>query len=123
MRRLILIAVTLVVLLGASPLSACQKCDLLWLWPWLDDCWFCDPTNCGAELCEITEESCNNDGLGCWDGTGQCSDVWWLNGVLVHPAPSLNSTWRLASVRVIRPSGSRSTARPPVAMKNAMKRG
>src|ERR1700756_320127 len=102
MRRLLVVAAMSILFAIAAPLVACVDCQEHFVWPQIDECWFCDDSHCASELCETDGDSCSTTGTGCWDGRGNCDDVWWeRNGVLVNPPPTLASTWRLASVRVV----------------------
>lgn len=102
----------------AAPASAqCQACVEHWYWPWLDDCWWCEGTNCGAVLCHIEEyspgaEACVTEGDFCGEGNPLCDHE--EHALLEPAAPTscepqkiLSETWRLARVSIQTPSRGR----------------
>ncbi|HVG23772.1 MAG TPA: hypothetical protein VND45_06425 [Thermoanaerobaculia bacterium] len=99
----------------------CQSCEQRWLWPWLEDCWFCEDTECGAILCHLEQWSsgdmCLTEGDGCGEGNPHCTDEDWQDLRFQTPRPevklakacerSLSESWRLTAVRVSSSRGKR----------------
>lgn len=109
MRATFIVVVVIFALFIASPASACQECAEHYTWPWLEDCWFCDQTNCGGILCELHDSYCQLQG-DCNEGGRYCPDI-------MNPPPSamqsmpgprrstgehLSDRWLLVRVRVAR---------------------
>jgi hypothetical protein len=112
----LIVAALLLCAIPAGPASAqCQACVEHWYWPWLDDCWWCEGTNCGAVLCHIEEyapgaEVCVTQGDFCGEGNPMCDhaehqtllqprDSTMLAGNC-EPPTFLSETWRLARVSI-----------------------
>jgi len=97
--------------------GACQACELRFLWPWIEDCWFCEQAVCGFATCEIREyapgdDYCVGQGEGCGEGLPGCEDPH-VGSLLPVGAteqvkladcervPFLSETWRLKSVQLV----------------------
>jgi hypothetical protein len=130
MKKLIVPMAVCVLFLCAGSASAdaqgpCQACVERWLWPWMEDCWFCESVNCGQILCEIHDcspglECCVLQGEGCGEGNPQCEDP--PPHGLLQPAPKpndaqladcdrapfLSETWRLKRVQLLTRARARS---------------
>lgn len=100
--RKIVLTVAFLLLLAASPVLACDRCEEHFVWPQIDECWFCEEVNCGYEGCTLSgDNDCSMGASGCWNGMGQCDDVWWRNGaILDNPLKPSAPAWRVAAVRV-----------------------
>src|ERR1051325_4744310 len=104
MKSLLLCAVILAALGWATPAQACIECVERYYWPWLDDCFFCEESNCGSVLCHIEEyapgaEYCVLEGDHCNIGGRGCPDVQSA----LPDAPGvkpLEQTWRLVKVKI-----------------------
>jgi hypothetical protein len=109
----LIMAALLFCAIRVEPASAqCQTCVEHWYWPWLDDCWWCEGSYCGAVLCHIEQwgstEVCVTDGDLCGEGNPMC-DHAEHQGLLeprestmlakaCEPQTLLSETWRLARV-------------------------
>lgn len=105
MKRLILCGVILAAFAWAAPAHACVECVEHYYWPWLEDCWYCDDSDCGAVLCHIEEsppgnEICILQGDGCNNGGRGCRDVQMGALPGTTGATPLEPTWRIVKVTV-----------------------
>jgi hypothetical protein len=97
MRKILVLALLLIAISYAQPARACMDCAYDFLWPWMDDCANCVETNCGWVLCHLEQQGddiCVLQGDDCNEGGKNC------------PPPSytsLDTTWRLARVRISTP--------------------
>ncbi|HYC93329.1 MAG TPA: hypothetical protein VEO54_29250 [Thermoanaerobaculia bacterium] len=124
MKKLMMILGIVASFAMAAPLFAdgpCKSCEERWLWPWLEDCWFCEDAECGAVLCHIEQwesgEVCIAEGSGCGEGNPNCTDEEWQDIRFEMPQPGvrvaracerpLSESWRLTEVRVSSPRGKR----------------
>ncbi len=124
MRKLVLMLSIMGSFAVVIPLAAeegpCKSCEERWLWPWLEDCWFCEDTECGSALCHIEQwesEVCVTQGDGCGEGNPNCTDEEWQDIRWTWPQPQarlaqacerpLSESWRLTGVRVSSPRGRR----------------
>jgi hypothetical protein len=119
MRRFALATGILIMLMCAAPASAdalggCKVCVERWLWPWLEDCYFCESATCGSMECSIQQcapglDCCVTAGEFCGEGNPECDDPSPHGAVRSGAeaeladctrSPFLAETWRLARVRV-----------------------